>query len=100
MAAKLISMKRTPADKRKDAGETCSIEAIAPDFPYGLTIRMDGDELDKLKINTLPTVGTDMVITAKVKITRVSQSASTSTKGDADESRCVEMQITDMAIGE
>lgn len=96
---KLISMKRTEADRRKDAGEGPGIEALAPDYPYGLCIRLDGDELDKLGMKTLPQVGTEIPITVKVKVTRVSQSAADTGNEEYDEMRCVELQITDMAIG-
>lgn len=92
---KLVSMKRTPEDRRKDAGEAAPIEALAPDYPYGLCIHMDGDELDKVGMKELPAVGTEIPITVRVKVTRVSQSA---VEG-ADEERSIDLQITDMAIG-
>lgn len=92
---KLVSMKRTPEDKRKGMGEPCAIEATAPDYPWGLCIHLDGDELDKLGIKQLPAVGTEIPVTVKVKVTRVSQSA---VEG-SDEQRSVDLQITDMGIG-
>lgn len=91
----MVSMKRTPKDKRKDMGEPCSIEAMAPDYPWGLCIHLDADELDKLGLTELPQVGTEIPVTVKVKVTRVSQSA---VEG-SDEQRSVDLQITDMGIG-
>jgi hypothetical protein len=96
---KMVSMKRTMEDRRHDAGEGPGIEAVAPDYPYGLCIRLEGDELDRLGMKQLPQVGTEIPITIKVKVTRVSQSAADNGEGEYDEMRCVELQITDMAIG-
>lgn len=93
---KLISMKRTPKDKREDAGEHAPMEAMAPDYPYGLCIHMDKDELDKLGMSDLPKVGTTMTMTAKVTVTRVSQSAATGP--EAEEYTSIDLQVTDMAL--
>ena len=70
------------------------MEAMAPDYPYGLCIHMDKDELDKLGISDLPKVGTEMMLEVKVKVTRVSQSA----MEGADEQTSVDFQITDIGI--
>lgn len=91
---KLKSMKRTAADKRKDQGQHAEICAIAPDYPYGLTVHMDKDELDKLGLGKLPDVGTVIPMQILVKVTRVSQSA---VEG-RDEQTSVDFQITDMAV--
>lgn len=98
-APKLISMKRTPADKRKDAGECAPIDCIAPDYPYGLVINLDSDELDKLGLTELPKVGTEIPITVKVRVTRVMAAEEENSKGDSDERRNMSLQITDMALG-
>jgi hypothetical protein len=93
---KMISMKRTPEDKREDAGAHAPMEAMAPDYPYGLCIHMDKDELDKLGITDLPKVGTEMTMTVKVCVSMVSQSAATGK--EAYEQTSVNFQITDMAL--
>lgn len=99
MAAKLVSMKRSAKDKRKDMGEPCGVEAMAPDYPWGLCVNMDGDELDKLGLKTMPNVGAEFTMTAVVKVTSVNQSASESKKkGEYDESRRITLQITDLAL--
>jgi hypothetical protein len=94
MEHKMVSMKRTADDKRGDEMAGPSIEATAPDYPYGLCLRMDKDELDKLGIKDLPKVGTKMMMMAKVKVTRVSQSAAEG----ADDETNVEYQITDIGL--
>jgi len=93
-AVKLVSMKRTAKDKREDAGEAAPMSAIAPDYPYGPCINLDKDELDKIGMKQLPTVGSEMGLHVKVKVTRVTSSA---VEGE-DSEDCVSMQITDMAV--
>ena len=92
--AKLVSMERTAkektaAQKRMDA----AISDSGPDYPYGLTINLGKDELKKLGIDDLPAVGDEFHIMAVAKVTRVHQSASE----QGDDSRGVELQITDMS---
>ncbi len=93
---KLTSMKRSASDMRKDQGENAPIEAIAPDYPYGLVINLDSDEIKKLGIKELPKVGTEFPISAIVKVTRVMQSA---VEG-RDEENCISLQITDLGLGD
>lgn len=97
--AKLISMKRDAKDKREDRMECAPMEAVQPDFPWGLVLHLDKDELEKLGMKTMPAVGTKTTIQAKVTVTRVSQSAADGAKG-SEEQRSVDLQITDLAIGE
>ncbi len=95
--AKMISMMRTAEDQRGDKMAGPGIEATAPDYPYGLCIHMDKDELDKLGITDLPKIGTVMTLECMVKVTRISQSASEAADG-ADEYTSVDFQITDIGI--
>lgn len=94
----MVSMKRSPADKRGDKMDTAPMEAIEPDYPWGLCVHMDKDELDKLGIKELPKIGTTMTLDCVVKVTRVSQSASEGNTKQAEESRSVDFQITDIGI--
>lgn len=96
----MVSMKRTAADKRADKMEQAPIEAIAPDYPYGLCIHLDKDELDKLGMGkSLPKVGAEYTWTVKATVTAARQSVSTSTRGD-DEYTSVDFQITDIGTEE
>ena len=90
---KMVSMKRTAADKKKDAGEAAPMTSIAPDYPYGLCIHLDKDEMDKLKMK-MPKPGDTMMLECQVKIT----ACRTSAVEGADEENSCDMQITDMAI--
>lgn len=96
---KLISLKRTKEDKRGDKMETAPMEAIEPDYPWGACIHLDKDELDKLGMKNLPEIGSEMMLQAKIKVTRVSQSAAAKGTEGYDEQISVDFQITDMAIG-
>ena len=90
---KLVSMKRAEQDKG-DGMANAPFEAMAPDYPYGLCLHLDRDEIKKLGMKDLPKVGTEMPISAIVKVTRVSQSA---VEG-SDEESSIDLQITDLGI--
>lgn len=98
MATKMVSMKRSEKDKRKDMGQPCEVTAIEPDYPWGLTLNFDSDELEKLGIRQMPAVCTEYIMTAKVKVTTVSESASESETDGAEESRHMTLQVTDIAL--
>jgi hypothetical protein len=86
----MISMKQE-AEREEMPGE---IEYEEPMYPYGLCIRLEQDQMEKLSITTLPSVGTEMTITAKVFVKGTS---AYETQGGKDMS--MELQITDMEIG-
>lgn len=90
---KMVSMKRSSEDKRKDQGENSPIEAIAPDYPYGLCIHLDTDELDKLGIKEFPPIGESLMFHVQVKVTRQGEDAN-----GRETERFMDMQITDMAL--
>lgn len=93
-AIKMVSMKRTPEDKREDMGEPASIEAIAPDFPWGLCINMDYDELEKLGMKELPQVGSQFGMHIKVQVTMCRKSP---VEGVEEENGCT-LQIIEAAV--
>lgn len=94
LKVKLTSMKRSAEDKRQDMGSPCPIDSIAPDYPWGLTLHLDQDELGKLGMKELPAVGTVFGLRAKVTVTSTRSSA---VEGRDDENT-VDLQITDMAV--
>lgn len=87
----MISMKQE-AEREEMLGE---IEYEEPMYPYGLCLHLDQDQLEKLGITSLPAVGTEMTITAKVFVKGTS---AYETQGGKD--MTVDLQITDMEIGE
>lgn len=90
---KMISMKRTEADKRGDKMENAPMSSMAADYPYGLVIHMDKDELDKIGMKQLPGIGTEIPMEILVKVTSVRQSAT-----ENKEETSVDFQITDISI--
>jgi len=66
-----------------------------PRYPYGLTITLDNETLDKLEMGSLPKVGKTMTLIAAVTVTSVSSSEDS---GDHEVRRNVSLQITDMAL--
>lgn len=89
----LVSMKMSPEEAKEygaiDIGE-------APQYPYGLSIDLDDDALEKLGITALPKVGSEMMITAKCVVKSVSSNQMQG--GDAESRVC--LQITDMDVGQ
>lgn len=92
----MVSMKRDPQSTREE--RAAPMETMAPDYPWGLCLNLEAEELDKLGITKLPEVGSEMELCVRVKVTRVAQSASTDTRGKKDESRSVGLQVTDIEI--
>lgn len=91
---KLVNMERTEAEK-KAAEERWEAEAErGPDYPYGLSICLGADEMEKLGIKDLPAIGDQMSLTATVKVTSVS---SYDSEGGGS-SKSVSLQITEMAL--
>lgn len=93
---KLVSMERTKAEKKAAEKVYTSNTFDVPEFPYGLCITLGKDEMAKLGITELPEVGEEMQLVAICKVTRVSASASLADKDE--DSKGIDMQITQMAL--
>lgn len=65
-----------------------------PAYPYGLSISLKDESLQKLGITAPPVVGTQMRIICLVEVT----SSSVEQQQDGDKQTRCEMQITDMEI--
>jgi hypothetical protein len=66
----------------------------APKYPYGLCLCLNDDALKKLGINEPLPVGTEVIITAKAKVT----SAGAREELDGDKHTNMDLQITDMEL--
>jgi hypothetical protein len=88
----MINMKQQP--KREEMAG--AIESDEPRYPYGLCISLGKEELTKLGITSLPKVGSEMLIHAK---SVVKSTSAYDTQGEGQDMR-VELQITDMGIGQ
>jgi hypothetical protein len=85
----MISMKREK--QNSESNEVAMDEK--PDYPYGLTLHLDSESLDKLGIKELPEVGAEMMIGAKVKVESINMSDS-----DDGKEKHVALQVTDMEL--
>lgn len=91
---KLTNLKITKAD-RDARTEPASMATESPAYPWGLSITLDDDVLEKLgcAIGDFK-VGASLMIVANVEVTSVSSSE---TRG-AGNSRSVGLQITDLGL--
>jgi len=89
-------MARTAAEKKaaQERWKEGPGASDGPEFPWGLSLNLGKDELEKVGIAKLPEVGDEFTIIAIAKVTRVSQSASDK---QTEDTKSVEFQITDLA---
>ena len=85
----MISMKLS-AEESKQRGETAM--ADRPKYPYGLSINLENEAIEKLGLPALPAVGSTMLLYARVQVESVSERES---KGE-EKNRSIGLQITDM----
>jgi hypothetical protein len=91
---KLVSMKMSP-QTAKQMTEPCAVDGgDRPRYPWGLSITLDEDSLDKLGMDTMPDVGESLQLSALVDVT-----ACSSNETDSGKRRSVSLQITDLALG-
>ena len=89
----MVDMKRTPAEKTKEADQMIPTPASRPDYPWGLCISLTQEELDKLDLDDEVEVGDMVHLHAMAKVTSVSK-----TDNEATGPCCrVELQITHIA---
>lgn len=93
MPPKLVSMKMTKAEI-KERNAPMADAPDSPRYPYGLTIRLDNDSLDKLGEDTLPAVGESVMVLAKATVSSMSSNES----ADGGAYRSLELQITDLCL--
>ena len=96
--AELIDMKR-PKPKKEKSPETIS-SPYHEDYPYGLQITLQKEELDKLGITAASfDVGKSVSFSASGKVTAVRQAVNKNTNSKSpDESASVEIQITELSL--
>ncbi len=90
---KMHSLKLSKADREKSMEGAASASSAAPSYPWGASLSLDHEALEKLEITTLPAVGDVLILMAKVKVTSVSAQDS-----EHGKSRAVSLQITDACL--
>ena len=89
---KLVSLKYTPAEQKDEAGEyTTGPNGQPAEYPWGLQIRLEQEEFDKLGIKP-PELDSELHLFCIAKVTSVSRE----TAGDNEV--CASLQITMMAV--
>lgn len=97
---KLKSMKLDAAELKKRQEPATSIVSDQPVYPWGLSIGLEEESLDKLGIEALPEVGGELMVVAKVKVTSASSNEHIGGGKGKHKHRSVQLQICEMAIGE
>lgn len=88
----LTSMKCSE-EENDDKHESTMVES--PEYPYGLVIRLDTEGINKLKLS-MPKIGEELLMMGIAYVKYVSESQST----ESEPTKCIELQITDLAIKE
>lgn len=94
--AQLVDLRYTKAEAKEEAAEmTAPSRADSEgECPWGLCIRLEKRELDRLGIKQLPEVGAEWHIHAVAYVTQVSQQSGV----DAEDSQCVALQLAMMSV--
>lgn len=97
MPKEMVSMAYTKAEqKKRDKGMAVPQSfGDGPKYPYGLKLCLDEAILDKLDLDSLPKVGTRMVLSALVEVCSTSQRQ----ESDGDKVRNLDLQIVKMGLG-
>lgn len=84
------------AKEKKERNEPSKSTAIgsSPEYPYGMTLRLEDDQLKKLGMDSLPKVGASIALEATCKVVSVSKNESV----QGHSSRCVELQIQKLGL--
>lgn len=86
----LKSMKCDPRPDDSPSNMICSDN----EYPYGLCLNLEDEQIKKLGISKLPEVGETMTLTAKVEVSSLSQRDTR----EGGKKSSLSLQITDMAV--
>jgi hypothetical protein len=91
---KLVSLKRTPAEKADDSKE-CAAPCSdgGPDYPWGTQLRLEEEQLDALGLGQLPNAGADVGGQFAGKVIGMREE-----ERDGKVVRSLEIQITDLGF--
>lgn len=90
MAEKLVSMKLTASDR----AEVSSATPFPETYPWGLSITLGQEELEKLGVDKMPKIDGTVTLYAKAKVTRREE---TQTEGGVTR-RTLGLQITELCL--
>jgi hypothetical protein len=92
---KLVSMKLDRAAREATVASTPDPASEGPVYPWGLSVSLEEDALDKLNLETLPDVDEVLQLVARVTVTSVASNQTTA----GGRRRSVALQITDLGLG-
>ncbi len=85
-----MSLTRTEKDEMKET----AIAPEVPRFPWGLSVRLEEESIEKLGLEDLPAPGKSMNMVAVVRVESASVHVS-----DSGKKRNLTLQITDLGLG-
>lgn len=88
----MINMKLS---KKEAQAEVAPSPGDGPAYPYGLSLCLDTETLEKLGYSEPPAVGSKLTVTALVTVT----STGVNQQQDGDKRQHCDLQITDMELG-
>jgi hypothetical protein len=95
----VVNLALTPDEAKAVHGDCCSPDSDnLPLYPYGLSLYLNDETLEKLGLTDLPKVGSTMLAQITVTVTGTSQRATQSGKDGETTNTCVDLQITDMEL--
>ena len=94
----MVSMK---LDKKRvkelNSPSTMAVESDAPEYPWGLEIRLESEALKKLEVDLKDyAIGDEVMVYAKCTVKELRQSE----RHGGGDSKTMELQITEMCMGE
>lgn len=91
--------KKTEKDLKAEAKSCCSVSCDQQDrWPYGLQLRFETDEVNKLPFLKTVKVGDKVIIIAEAVITETRQSETQSTQRDKEIRHTVEIQCQKVSV--
>lgn len=94
---KLKSMKLDKSD-REEAKAAPDMPIDQPVYPWGLQVRLDEKAIDKLGLDKLPKVDSELMLIAKVRVVSVSSNEHSKGGETTHKHKSVELQITDLGL--
>lgn len=94
---KMVSLKRTAADIKEEKRERTSVVGEMSAYHYGLTLRLEQEELQKLgMLGKLPPVGTAMPLQVLAVVVGVSEER----MADGEQECCLTLQVQQMGMAD
>lgn len=91
----MIDLKLDATEAKSTGMDCCEGDENQPKYPYGTVLYLDEIVMKKLGMEKLPEVGSEMTLTAKVKVVGVSERE----RLGGEKCQNADLQITEMELG-